>query len=150
MKIKVKELERRSRAFSDACRRYGLKSTYQRAEIYRELATRKNILTWRRSTPGYEVGFQLFRSIRSTEPFDCLREKGSSHASGLPVKERALMQTVLTITILSVPGVDSWEIFITRNNDFRPSDVGMGTVNSVHVEIRGICKKCQKKKGSSK
>ena len=107
MKIKAKELERRSKAFSNACRRYGLKSTYQRAEIYRELASTEE-------HPDVETIYARVRSRIPAVSLDTvyrtlrlLEKKGSSHAWGLSVKERGLMQTVLTITTLSVRSADS-------------------------------------------
>jgi Fur family peroxide stress response transcriptional regulator len=38
MKIEPKEVEKRVNVFFEVCRRYGVKATHQRAEIYRELA----------------------------------------------------------------------------------------------------------------
>jgi len=153
MKIKPEEVERRSKAFSNAFRRYGLKSTYQRAEIYRELARTEE-------HPDVETIYARVRSRIPAISLDTvyrtlrlLEKKGIISRVGAP-GERARFDANSTQHhhfICTKCGFIG-DFYNEELNGFStPSDVAaMGKVNSIHVELMGICKKCQRKKGGSK
>ena len=153
MKIKAEELERRTKAFSNACRRYGFKSTYQRAEIYRELASTEE-------HPDVETIYARVRSRIPAVSLDTvyrtlrlLESKGIiSRVGALAERARFDANTAHHHHFICTKCGFIGDFYDEELNDFStPSDVAaMGTVNSIHVELRGICKKCQRKKGSSK
>jgi Fur family peroxide stress response transcriptional regulator len=153
MKIEAKELERRSKAFSDACRRYGLRSTYQRAEIYRELASTEEhpdvetiYARARRRIPAISLD-TVYRTLR------LLEKKGIiSRVGALGERARFDANTAHHHHFICTKCEFIGDLYNEEWNGFStPKDVAvMGTVNSVHVELRGICKKCQRKKGGSK
>lgn len=153
MKIEVKEVERRSKAFSNACRRYGLKSTYQRAEIYRELASTEE-------HPDVETIYARVRSRIPAVSLDTvyrtlrlLERKGIiSRVGALGERARFDANSAHHHHFICTKCGFIGDFYDEEWNDFStPSDVAaMGTVNSIHVELRGICKKCQRKKGGSK
>jgi len=153
MKIKTKELERRSKAFSNACRRYGLKSTYQRAEIYRELASTEE-------HPDVETIYARVRSRIPAVSLDTvyrtlrlLERKGIiSRLGALGERARFDANSAHHHHFICTKCGFIGDFYDEELNPLStPSDVAaMGTVNSIHVELRGICKKCQRKKGGSK
>ncbi len=153
MKVDTKEIERRSKAFSNACRRYGLKSTYQRAEIYHELARTEEhpdvetiYARVRRRIPAISLD-TVYRTLR------LLEKKGIiSRVGALGEKARFDANTAHHHHFICTKCGFIGDFHNEELNGFStPSDVAaMGTVNSIHVELRGICRKCQRKKGGPK
>ena len=149
MMLEPKEVEKRVYVFSEVCRRYGVKATHQRSEIYRELAGTKEhpdaetIYTRvRKRIPAISLD-TVYRTLRLLEKKGLIARVGS-------VGERTRFDADtnrhhhFVCTECGFIG----DIYNEEWNDFRaPSDVRtMGTVNSVHVELRGLCKACQKKR----
>ena len=148
MKIEAKEVERRIEMFSNFCRRYGAKVTHQRTEIYRELAgtnehpdaetiyarVRKRIPTISLDT--------VYRTLRLLERRGLISRVGS-----LGERTRFDADTKRHHHFVCTGCGFMGDIYNDEWNDFRfPSDVmAMGTVNSVHIELRGLCKACQRK-----
>ncbi len=149
MESKAKGFEKRVKGFPDVCRRYGVKATYQRSEIYRELAgtnehpdagtiytrVRKRIPTLSLDT--------VYRTLRLLERKGLISRVGS-----LGERTRFDADTDRHHHFVCTECGFIGDVYIEEWNDFRaPSDVKtMGTVNSIHVEVRGLCKACQRKR----
>jgi Fur family peroxide stress response transcriptional regulator len=148
MKIDAKELERRVEAFPEVCRRYGVKATHQRSEIYRELAgttehpDAETIYSRvRKRIPAISLD-TVYRTLRLFEEEGLISRVGS-------ISERTRFDA----------NIDRHHHFICTECGFigdvyneewnhvqPPGDVmAMGKVDSVHVELRGLCKACQRK-----
>jgi Fur family transcriptional regulator, peroxide stress response regulator len=149
VKIKPKEIENRVRTFSERCRGYGLKATHQRAEIYREIARTDE-------HPDAETIYARVRKRLPTLSLDTvyrtlrlLERKGIILRAGL-LSERARFDanTVRHHHFVCSECGFMGDLYNEEWNDFRvPEDVvTMGTVNSIHVELRGLCRACQRKR----
>jgi Fur family peroxide stress response transcriptional regulator len=148
MKIEAKEFERRTKVFSGICRRYGVKATHQRSEIYRELARTnehpdaETIYTRvRKRIPAISLD-TVYRTLRLLEKKGLISRVGS-----LGEKTRFDANIDRHYHFVCTECGFMGDIYNEEWDDFRaPSDVmAMGTVNSVHVELRGLCKACQGK-----
>ncbi len=149
MKIKPEEIENRVRAFSERCRGYGIKATHQRAEIYRELARTDE-------HPDAETIYSRVRKRIPTLSLDTvyrtlrlLERKGIILRAGL-FNERARFDANTDRHhhfVCSECGFMG-DVYNEAWNEFQaPNGAGaMGTVNSIHVELRGLCNACQKKR----
>jgi len=148
MEIKAKEVERRVNGFPEACRRYGVKATHQRSEIYRELAgtnehpDAETIYTRvRKRIPAISLD-TVYRTLRLLEKKGLISRVGS-----LGERTRFDADTERHHHFVCTECGFIGDIYNEEWNDFRaPSDVRtMGTVNSIHVEVRGLCNACQRK-----
>jgi Fur family peroxide stress response transcriptional regulator len=148
MEIKAKEVERRVNGFPEACRRYGVKATHQRSEIYRELAgtnehpDAETIYTRvRKRIPAISLD-TVYRTLRLLEKKGLISRVGS-----LGERTRFDADTERHHHFVCTECGFIGDIYHEEWNDFRaPSDVRtMGTVNSIHVEVRGLCNACQRK-----
>ena len=149
MKIDAKEIERRTKVFSGTSRRYGVKTTHQRTEIYRELARTNEhpdaetiYARVRKRIPAISLD-TVYRTLRLLEKEGLITRVGS-----LGEKMRFDANTDRHHHFVCTRCGFMGDIYNEEWKDFRPpSDVmEMGTVNSVHVEFRGLCKACQGKK----
>jgi Fur family peroxide stress response transcriptional regulator len=148
--MEAKEVEERVHGFSEICRRYGVKATHQRSEIYRELAGTKEhpaaetiYARVRKRIPAISLD-TVYRTLR------LLEKKGLiSRVGALGEKTRFDANTDRHHHFVCTACGFIGDIYHEGWNDFRtPSDVGaMGTVNSIHVELRGLCKACERKRG---
>jgi len=149
MKIEAKEVEKRVNVFSEVCRRYGVKATHQRAEIYREFAGTNEhpdvetiYARVRKRIPAISLD-TVYRTLRLLEKKGLISRVGS-------LGERTRFDANIdrhhhfVCTQCGFMG----DFYNEEWNDFRaPSDVmSLGTVNSIHVELRGLCKACQRKR----
>jgi len=149
MKIEAKEVERRTKMFSSVCRRYGVKATHQRTEIYRELARTNEhpdaetiYARVRKRIPAISLD-TVYRTLR------LLEKKGLiSRVGFLGEKTRFDANTNRHHHFICTECGFMGDFYNEEWNDFRaPSNVmSMGTVNSIHVELRGLCKACQRKR----
>ena len=149
MKIEAKEVERRTKVFSGICRRYGVKATHQRSEIYRELAGTNEhpdaetiYAQVRKRIPAISLD-TVYRTLRLLEKKGLISRVGS-----FGEKTRFDANTDRHHHFVCTRCGFIGDIYNEEWDDFRaPSDVmAMGTVNSVHIELRGLCKACQGKK----
>jgi Fur family peroxide stress response transcriptional regulator len=149
MKIDAKEVERRTKVFSGTSRRYGVKTTHQRTEIYRELARTNEhpdaetiYARVRKRIPAISLD-TVYRTLRLLE-----KEGLISRVGPLGEKMRFDANTDRHHHFVCTRCGFIGDIYNEKWDDFRaPSDVmAIGTVNSVHIELRGLCKTCQKKK----
>ena len=149
MSIENKEVEKRIRAFSEACQSYGVKATHQRREIYRELARTEEhpdaetlYSRVRKRVPAISLD-TVYRTLR------LLEEKGViSHVGSLGERTRFDANNDRHHHFICKECGFIGDFYDEELNHFpTPSEVkAMGTVNSVHMELRGICKTCLGKK----
>jgi Fur family peroxide stress response transcriptional regulator len=153
MKIEAKELEKKLNAFSGICRRSGAKSTHQRTEVYRELA----------GTDEHPDAETIYSRVRKRIPaisldtvYRTLRllEKRGLISRMNPLSEKARFDANTDHHhhfVCTACGCIK-DFYRKEWNDFRPpSDLmAIGKINSVHVELRGICKACQRKRRDKK
>ncbi len=149
MKMEVNDVEKRVKGFSSVCRRVGVKATHQRSEIYRELAgtnehpDAETIYTRvRKRVPAISLD-TVYRTLRLLE-----KEGLISRVGTLGERTRFDADTERHHHFVCTECGFIGDIYHEGWNDFRaPSDVKtMGTVNSIHVELRGICKACERKR----
>ena len=149
MKIETKKIEKRIKAFSETCRGSDVRTTHQRTEIYRELArTEKHpdaetlYTRVRKRIPAISLD-TVYRTLRLFE------EKGIvSRVGSLGERTRFDANTERHHYFVCKKCGFVGDVYNKAWDDFQtPRDVAaMGTVNSVHVELRGLCKACQRKK----
>jgi len=146
--MEAREVQNRVNEFSEACRRYGVKATHQRREIYRELAGTNE-------HPDVET---IYSKVRKRIPaisldtvyrtLHLLENKGLIARVGfLGDKTRFDANTDRHHHFVCTECGFMGDVYNEEWNDFRARrDVlSMGTVNSIYVELRGLCKACQKK-----
>lgn len=139
-------IERRVAEFIDACRRLGIKATYQRIEILRELvATDEHpdaetiYARVRQRIPTISLD-TVYRTLRMLEDKGVITRVGS-------VRDRARFDANTdrhhhfvclecgAITNFYSDALDRFPV---------PREVAeMGSVDRVYVELRGLCRKCQ-------
>jgi Fur family peroxide stress response transcriptional regulator len=149
--MEAKAAEKRVSVFPEVCRRYGVKATHQRTEIYRELArTNKHpdaeaiYSRVRKRIPAISLD-TVYRTLRLFETKGLISRVGS-----LGEKTRFDANTDVHHHFVCTGCGFIGDIYNEGWNDFRAQrDVmAMGTVNSVHVELRGLCKTCQRKRSN--
>ena len=149
--ISEEQVQKRLTEFADACRRHGIKATHQRTEILRELAGTEEhpdaetvYSSVRRRMPSISLD-TVYRALKLFE------EKGIIVRMGA-MKERARFDAntsrhhhfVCTQCGLVRDFYD--EAF---NSLKAPREVPeMGCVDSVYVELRGLCRECRKQQRS--
>ena len=148
MKIKNKDVEQRIKHFEMVCRDEGIKLTHQRIEIFREIA----------QTVDHPDADQVFQRVRDRIPTVSLdtvyRTLWLLNDLGLVVtlgssRERTRFDANLNSHHHFVCG----QCGLTRDffsNDLDnislPDSVGsFGEIETTHVEVRGICRKCVEK-----
>ena len=140
------EIEKRVTDFAAACRRQGIKATRQRLEILRELA----------ATGEHPDAETIFRRVRKRIPavsldtvyrtLRMLEEKGVI-ARVPSMKDRARFDANLDRHhhfVCAVCGrID--DFYSAALDGFVPprAVADLGTVETVHVELRGRCRKCR-------
>ena len=149
MKPHAKELEKRISQFSEVSRRHGDKVTRQRTEIYRELAKTQEhpdaetiYRRVRKRIPSISLD-TVYRTLRLLEDEGLISRVGS-------ISERTRFDA----------NADRHHHFVCTECGFigdvyneewntlkSPKDVTlMGKVDSIHVELRGLCNTCRRKK----
>ncbi len=148
MKIEDKKVEKRIHRFPEVCRRYGVKATHQRSEIYRELAGTKEhpdaetIYTRvRKRIPAISLD-TVYRTLRLLEKKGLISRVGSL-GERTRFDADADRHHHFVCTECGFIG----DIYNEEWNDVQaPSDVRtLGKVNSIHVEVRGLCNACRRK-----
>jgi Fur family peroxide stress response transcriptional regulator len=149
MKIDKKEVEQRMKRFETICHEDGIKLTHQRMEIFREVA----------QTGDHPDADQIYQRVRSRLPTVSLdtvyRTLWLLNDLGLVVtlgvsRERARFDANLEIHHHFV----CERCGFTR--DFSSEDVdnirlpdsvaSLGEIGATHVEVRGVCRECLKKR----
>jgi len=149
METEVKEIERRVKGFRAACQRYGLKATHQRTEIYRELARTQEhpdaetvYDRVRKRIPAISLD-TVYRTLRLLEEKEIISRVGY-HGERTRFDANTNRHHHFICTECGFVA----DVYDEKLNDLRaPNDLGtMGRVNSVHVELRGLCRACQRKR----
>jgi Fur family transcriptional regulator, peroxide stress response regulator len=151
--MEAKEAQKRVNEFSEACRRFGVKATHQRKEVYRELA----------GTNEHPDAETIYRKVRKRIPeisldtvyrtLHLLEKKGLIARVGfLGDKTRFDANTDRHHHFVCTECGYMGDVYHEEWNDFRGrGDVqAMGTVNSIYVELRGLCRACQAKRHEKK
>jgi Fur family peroxide stress response transcriptional regulator len=146
--METEEVEKRVSEFPGICRRHGVKATHQRTEIYRELAgtnehpDAETIYTRvRKRIPAISLD-TVYRTLRLLEKKGFISRVGS-----FGERTRFDADTDRHHHFVCTECGFIGDIYNEEWNTFRaPSNARtIGTVNSIHVELRGICKACQRK-----
>ncbi|MFH1337158.1 MAG: Fur family transcriptional regulator [Candidatus Zixiibacteriota bacterium] len=151
--MKANEIERRLHFFSKACRQHGIKTTHQRTEIYRELASTEKhpdaetiYVRVRRRIPAISLD-TVYRTLRQLEEREVISRLGV-FGEKMRFDANTDPHHHFICTRCGFVG-DLYNGELTRVP--APRDVeGMGTVHSVHIELRGVCNACQKKRFNRK
>lgn len=149
--VEGEELQERMRRFAEVCRDKRVKMTYQRMEIFREVASRDD-------HPDAEAIYKRVRKRIPTVSLDTI------------YRNLWLFNDLGLITTLGLPhdhvkfdaNTGAHHHFVCRRcglvrdidcQDFDglgvPEGVdGLGNVESTHVELRGLCSRCLRQHGS--
>ena len=151
--METKQVQKRVDAFSQACRRYGVKATHQRREIYRELAGTNE-------HPDVETIYDRVRKRIPEISLDTvyrtlhlLEKKGLIGRVGfLGDKTRFDANTDRHHHFVCTECGFMGDFYHEEWNNFRARSnvMNMGTVNSIHVELRGLCRACKAKRHEKK
>ena len=149
MKPHAKELEKRISQFSEVSRRHGDKVTHQRTEIYRELAKTQEhpdaetIYTRvRKRIPSISLD-TVYRTLRLLEDEGLISRVGS-----ISERTRFDANTDRHHHFVCTECGFIGDVYNEEWNTLKsPKDVTlMGKVDSIHVELRGLCNTCRRKK----
>ncbi len=142
-------MESRVEAFASACRHEGIKATHQRMEVYRELARTGEhpdaetlCRRVRKRMPSISLD-TVYRTLRMLEDRGIISRMGT-------IRERARFDANterhhhFVCTRCGLVG----DFYCETLDRFPPPvEVGaMGRVDSIHVELRGLCLECQSKR----
>ena len=149
VKMEDREIQKRIDEFSQTCRYYGIKATHQRTEIYREIAR----------TNEHPDADTICNRVRKRIPeisldtvyrtLHLLEEKGLITRAGFHGdKTRFDANTDRHYHFVCTECGFMGDFYHEEWNDFQALDdvKAMGTVNSMQVELRGLCKACQRKR----
>jgi len=149
MAVSKAEIERRMERFVDACRRNGMKVTHQRMEVFRELAGAED-------HPDAET---LYRSVRKRVP---AISRDTVYRTLSTLEKQGLVRKA---EVLCSKG--RYDANTDRHHHFVCTECGLvrdfysealnelpiprtvtslGRVESAHVQLRGICSACARRK----
>ena len=147
--VTQQQVEKRVAGFLSACQEHGIRVTHQRTEILRELA----------GTEAHPDAETLFERVRKRIPAISLNTVYQTL--------RLLEEKRVIARVGSMRDKARFDANSDRHHHFVCSECGLigdfysdaldrlmapaeisaiGTVNSVHVELRGLCRKCEEKK----
>ncbi len=149
MAVSKAEVERRMQRFAERCRTGGLKLTHQRMEVFREVA----------GTESHPDAETIYQSVRGRVP---TMSRDTVYRTLATLEEQGLVRKA---EILSGRGrydanVDHHHHFVCTEcgsvQDFYSdaldqlpiprSVASLGHVESTHVQVRGLCAACAKRK----
>lgn len=152
MKVKKREVELRMKHFETVCRNEGIKLTHQRMEIFREIA----------QTVDHPDAEQIFQRVRGRMP-----------TVSLDTVYRTLWllnDLGLAVTLGTSGEPTRFDANLKRHHhfvcgrcgftrDFYSEDLDkirlpesvdeLGEIGATHVEVRGVCRECLRKEGTS-
>lgn len=148
MKITRNEVERRMKHFETVCRDEGIKLTHQRMEIFREVAQTGD-------HPDAEQVFQRVRDRMPTVSLDTvyrtlwlLNDLGLVATLGSR-RERTRFDANLHSHHHFVCGKcgDTRDFYSDELDNIKPPDSvsSFGQIETMHVEVRGLCRQCAAK-----
>lgn len=149
MKIEEQEIELRMKHFESKCRKQGIKLTHQRIEIFREVAQTGD-------HPDAEHIFQRVRERLPTVSLDTvyrtlwlLNDLGLITTLG-PSRNRTRFDANLEKHhhfVCEQCGLTrDFYSNVFDNLNLPDSLESFGTIATTHVEVRGLCRECEKKK----
>ena len=137
------ELTRRLAAFEEKCRRSGLRVTNQRREIFKTVASSRQhpsaeavFLAVRQKMPRVSLD-TVYRTLASLEKMDLLIRVGT------PEKERFDGDLRPHAHFICTNCAEVYDIFPPEVSYENPTTLACGKVKYVHVQFKGICKRCQ-------
>lgn len=149
MAVPKAEIERRMQRFAETCRENGLKATHQRMEVFRELAAAEDhpdaetiYQKVRRRVPAMSRD-TVYRTLATLEEqglvhkAEILANRGRYDANTDRHHHFVCIECGLVRDIYS-EALDA--VTIPR------SVASLGRVESTHVQLRGVCAACAKKK----
>jgi len=152
MKVENNEIERRLKQFKAAAKKAGLKLTHQRIEIFREVA----------SSVKHPDAETVFRAVRARVPTVSL---DTVYRTLWMLDDLGLVTTLgpRHESVRFDANLEHHHHYICVRcglaRDFESSELnplripasvkGFGSVVATHVEVRGICKRCEKARKSS-
>ena len=148
MKDTEHNLRDRVRWFAEKCRDLGIKATHQRTEIFRELARSKEhpdaeavYRRVRRRFPAISLD-TVYRNLRMLEARGVVRQVGvAGHRMRFDADTAPHHHFVCT----SCGRIQDF-LSATLDGLAAPANVlKMGHVDSIHLELRGVCRSCQRK-----
>ena len=139
-------------AFSGLCRRHGLRATHQRMVIYRELAATKD-------HPDADTLYRRVRNLLPSVSFDTVYRTLRILESKRTICRVAFIQDRMRFDANTAPH----HHFVCKNcgrvMDFYSAELdrvlpppevpALGRIDSMHIELRGICSDCRKKNRES-
>jgi len=143
------ELERRMRAFTETCRREGLKVTHQRREVFRELAGSE-------AHPDAET---VFRQVRRRVPsisrdtvyrtLSGLADRGllrRAESAGGPARYDANTRPHHHFVCTACGAIRDFESPALDRLRIPQSVKAFGRVDAAQVHVRGVCSSCMRRK----
>lgn len=149
MKISKQEFEKRMARFGEACRDAGIKLTHQRLEIFREVAQTEDhpdaesiYYGLRKRMPTVSMD-TVYRTLWTLKDLGLVNTLGQAH-------ERARFDANLKchhhfVCVRCGLTRDFYSDGLDALN-LQESVRDVGKVESTHVEVRGVCHECAKKK----
>jgi len=148
MSVSREEVQRRLEHFRDVCRGAGMKLTHQRTEIFREVA----------QTADHPDAQTIYERVRGRIPAMSLdtvyRNLWLLNDLGLittlgPPRERTRFDANVTSHhhFVCTQCGTAQDFYSQEFDGLRPpAEVeSIGTVEAIHVELRGLCLRCKKK-----
>ncbi len=146
--VTTAQVEKRVAEFANACRRNGVRATHQRTEIFRELSSTEEhpdaetlYARVRRRIPAVSLD-TIYRTLRMLEGKGVISRVGS-------IRDRARFDANSERHhhfVCSECGLVGDVYSETLDRVTAPPGISaMGGVQSVHVELRGLCRRCQRK-----
>ena len=150
MAVSGAHLRRRMEQFAETCRRRGLKITHQRTEVFRELAATEE-------HPDAETVYQRVRKrVPAISRDTVYRTLATLEAQGLIRRAETYTgslrydaNTEQHHHFVCIECGRVQDFFSNALNKLRiPRSVAtLGTVESAHVQVRGLCATCRRLKG---
>ena len=148
MSVSQEEVQRRLDHFRNVCTRAGMKLTHQRTEIFREVAQTVD-------HPSAQIVFELVRKRIPAVSLDTvyrnlslLNDLGLITTLGPPRESARFDANVISHHHFVCTQCGTARDFHNRGFDeLRPpiEVESMGSVETTHVELRGLCLRCKKK-----
>ena len=148
MSVSQKEVQRRLDHFRDVCTRAGMKLTHQRTEIFREVAQTVD-------HPSAQIVYERVRKRIPAVSLDTvyrnlwlLNDLGLITTLGPPRESARFDANVMSHHHFVCTQCGTTRDFYSRDFDeLRPpiEVESMGSVETTHVELRGLCLRCKRK-----
>lgn len=146
MNARSREIEKSMAAFRGLCRAHGLRATHQRMVIYRKLAAT-------REHPDADTLYRRVRKLLPSISFDTVYRTLRMLENKRAVSRVAFIQDRMRFDANTAPHHHFVCNACGRVMDFysaeldrvpRPPEApAIGRIDSIHIELRGICRDCR-------